>query len=323
MDLGTIGQAALRGLKPGRPLRDPARLFRVAVGMIAAAIVGHFLYDFDRQVLVCVGAFLGGIASLMPHNRSRLVAATLTGGAEVVAAFAGVLLHGLWWVILPLIFIGFFAAGILRVVALGISMRALVVTIIFVAFAEITPSLRVGFLEIGLFGIGVAIMLLAQLLPPYEPRHAVQRRVVGAFYDTLATGGPYGPALLAADRSLALLHRHSHREIDRLYQLVERGEEIAQLLQALDNRAGDNASRPMVSRQLSEISAAVRRGTTKELPSAPTPASEQDRLQSALANAVNAATQVAAGDAIPPASDERRPPTSPELVRDELRGIHS
>lgn len=139
-----LGRAALRGLKPGPPLQDPARLLRVAVGMIVAAIGGYLLHDFGEQVLICVGAFLGGIASLMPHNRSGLGAAVLTGTAEIFAAATGILLHGLWWLILPILFIGLLTAGILRGVALSISMRLLVVTIIFVDFAEITPSLPVG-----------------------------------------------------------------------------------------------------------------------------------------------------------------------------------
>ncbi|RZK71697.1 MAG: hypothetical protein EOP25_04210 [Rhodococcus sp. (in: high G+C Gram-positive bacteria)] len=114
-----LGRAALRGLKPGPPLQDPARLLRVAVGMIVAAIGGYLLHDFGEQVLICVGAFLGGIASLMPHNRSGLGAAVLTGTAEIFAAATGILLHGLWWLILPILFIGLLTAGILRGVALS------------------------------------------------------------------------------------------------------------------------------------------------------------------------------------------------------------
>lgn len=319
MDLNTVGQAALRGLKPGRPLRDPTRLFRVAAGMIVAAAGGYFLHDFTQQVLVCVGAFLGGIAALMPHNRSRLVAAILTGVAEVGAAAVGVLVHGRWWLILAVVFAGFFAAGLLRVVAIGISMRTLVVTIIFLAFAEITPSLQVGAGEIALFGIGVAIMVLAQLLPPYEPRHAVQRQAVAAFYEALAAGGAYGPALLAADRSLALLRRRRHREIERLMHLVERGEEIAQLEQALDNRADDgDAWRPPVTDRLRTVATWIRRNRTGErLDDVPAPPGA-DRLHAAIVAAVNAATRTAAGGDVPPRSDERHPPTAWELVRDEL-----
>lgn len=313
-------RAALRGLKPGPPLQDPARLLRVAVGMIVAAIGGYFLHDFEEQVLICVGAFLGGIASLMPHNRSRLGAAVLTGTAEIFAAAAGILLHGLWWLILPVLFIGLFTAGILRVVALSISMRFLVVTIIFVAFAEITPSLPVGARELALFAVGVAVMLMAQLLPPYEPRHAVQRRAVASLYDALASGGPYGPALLAADRSLALLRGRRHREIDHLTELVERGEEIAQLLAAVNNRGDDVAApwRAAVSEHLHAIGGAIRRRRPELLPADLAVTAGQDRLQRRLIDAITTAARTTAGAPAPVPSDERRPPNSLELVRAEL-----
>jgi hypothetical protein len=287
--------------------------------MIVAAISGFFMHDFGEQVLICVGAFLGGVASLMPHNRSRLGAAVLTGAAEVLAATAGLLLHGLWWLILPILFLGLFTAGILRVVAVSISMRLVVVTIIFVAFAEITPSLQAGARELALFGAGVAVMLMAQLLPPYEPRYAVQRRVVASLYDVLATGGPYDAALLAADRSLALLRGRRQRAVVQLTELVERGEEIAQLLVAVNNRGVDvsASSRGAVSEYLHTIAVAVRRDRPELLPSDLVIPVEHDRLLCRLNDAITNAVRTA-DDPAPVLADQRRPPTPLELVRDEI-----
>ncbi|MFT3970551.1 MAG: hypothetical protein QM695_09785 [Micropruina sp.] len=68
-----------------------------------------------------------------------------------------------------------------------------------------------------------------QMLAPYEPRYAAQRAAVSGFCRSLAAGTPSGAALLAADRSLALL-RADGNELTRFVQLVERGEETAQLL---------------------------------------------------------------------------------------------
>ncbi|MBY8856915.1 FUSC family protein [Nocardia sp. CA2R105] len=292
----------------------------MAVGMIVATVVGYFLYDTEAQNLICVGAFLGGIAALMPHHRSRIVAAVGTGAAEVVAASIGILLHDSWWLLLPLIAVGFFAGGVVRVVGIGVSMRVLVVTIIVVAFAEITPSAQAGAHELALFSGGVAIMAACQFLPPFEPRHAVQRESVAALYDALAAGGSYGPALMAADHSLALVHRSGSREVARLTRLTEQGEHIGQLLHALDNRSeastADDGRRGELAQVLSELADGVRHRRTPNRRSV-RPA-EADGLWLALDTSIATAIELISGTVVDDVPDNRTPPTPFELVRDEL-----
>lgn len=316
----SFGAAALRGLRPGRPLRGPARLLRVAIGMIVAALLGHLLHHHDQQVLLCVGAFLAGIGSLIPHHRPRLVAAAGTGLALVLAAALGVVLHGSWLVILPVLLVGLFVGGLLRVVGVGLSMRVIVVTIVFVAFGELTPSLAAGLGEIALFGAGIAIVLLIAVLPPYEARHGMQRTTVAALYDELAGPGPWGAALLAADRSLALSGRDHDATMRRLVHLVERGEEIGQLLALLHTRGVDldDPWRTTVSDRLRTIARAIRQRRPSS-PSTDLAAPDGPGPTAALVAAVNAAARTVTDESVGAPSDERRPPGSVELVRAEIR----
>ncbi|KAA9394516.1 hypothetical protein FCK90_06775 [Kocuria coralli] len=251
-------------------------------------------------------------------------AAAITAMLQIAAAWAGILLAGQWWIVFPLLLVSFFAAGMLRSVAIGISMRWLVITIIFLAFAEFTPTLAVEPTTALLyFAVGAAIMIAAQLLPPFSSRHSGQRRAVSAFYRQIAAGGPLGPALFSADQSLALLHRRtSGRELERLTQLVERGEQIAQLLLLLDNRSEEEARRwrDIASSRLSEIAEHIARGDRAPLPAPPAWDREAaDPAESALMEAIDAAARVAGGLGAQAPSEERRAPRPWELVRAELR----
>ncbi|RMI28819.1 FUSC family protein [Nocardia stercoris] len=321
----TIARAAARGMKPGRPLQDPTRLCRVAVAMIAATLLGQFLHDVAAQNLLCVGAFLGGIAALMPYQRGRIAAAAWTGGAELAAALTGIVLHGIWWALLPLLAAGFFVGGIMRVVGVGISMRVIVVTIVMIAFAEITPSTGTGGREFALFAGGVAIMLGCQLLPPFEPRHLAQRRAVADLYTALTGPGPFAPALLVADNSLALVARSRDRQILGLIALTEQAEQIGQLLHAVDNRgegsAADRPARTDIGHRLTTIAAAVRwdRGGRPGFRTSRDTESAQDPLWDKLRRSVGHAEELVAGGPLEQPLDDRRPPTPAELVRDELR----
>jgi hypothetical protein len=324
MDLRTLRAAAVRGLTPGRPLRDPARLYRVGIGMAAATVAGIWLGDNEIRLLVLVGAFLAAIASLMPHDRPRLVATFGTGAAQVVAVWIGATVAGQWWIVLPVVFVGFFAAGMLRAVAIGVSMRTLVVAIVFLAFAEIGSTLDLGAGPvIGWFAVGAGLMVAAQLLPPYERRHTAQRRAIGEFCTELAGSAPTGHTLLAADRSLALIRQDQRGELYTLAQLVERSEQIAQLLLALeeDSRPDTSEWRAAASAQLRALGDRISTGPrTGVVGTAEWPEGPRDRVRAALAEAVDAATALVSGDsAVPPASEQRKVPGPLELVRDEFR----
>ncbi len=323
MDLSSIKRAAVRGLTPGRPFQNPPMILRLVIGMVIASVVGYATHSPQTQVILTVGALLAGVSLTLPHNRSRLVAAGFGSLAQALGLYLGVTMSGQWWAVLVLAFLGFFASGMLRAVAVGISMRVMLMTILFLAFAEMgrglnTPPLTVatGFLA------GAAIMLVVQLFPPYEPRYAAQRTAVSGFYRSLASGTPTAATLLAADRSLALLRADGNDQLTRFVQLVERGEEAAQLLLALQNgpEAAAEPWRAAASARLSGIAARIARPRRPvEAPSVAWPAGPASGVQLALRRVVEIAEQVASGETAPAASDQRRTPSSAELVRDELR----
>lgn len=166
MDWAALQNAARRGMQVGKPLQEPLILLRVAIGMLVATIVGYILHDPETQLLITVGAFLATIAAVMPHNRSRMVATTATCAAQIAAAALGTLLAGRWTIALPVMFVLFLVSGLLRAVAVSLSLRLTVITVVFLAFAEISSALKIGAVEaIGFFSLGFAITVLAQLLP--------------------------------------------------------------------------------------------------------------------------------------------------------------
>ncbi|MET9327658.1 FUSC family protein [Tsukamurella sp. NPDC003166] len=313
--LRAVGTAAIRGLRPGRPLHDPTRLARVAVGMIVAAVIGYALHEPVDQMILCVGAFLSAIGCLMPHTRHRLAAASGTAVALVGAAAVGAVIMQRWWVVIPLVAVGLFVGGLCRVVTVGLSMRIIVVTITFLAFAEITPSRNEWGGEIGLFAAGAAIMVAAQFLPPYEPRYAVQREALAALYERLATDGPYGPALLAAERSVATVHRLPNA--GRRTALIELAEQIGRLRLIDESSAADRAA---IDDDLRAVAAAIRSTPIRSDDShvrdeGPLPADVDAALRSCIENAMTIAT---GGPARRP-SDDHLPPSALDLVREELR----
>ena len=323
MDWTAFKDAARRGMKAGAPLQNPLALLRLGVAMLIASIVGYLLGDMEHQLILTVGAFMAIIAVVMPHNRSRLVAATATSIAQIVAVALGLAAAGNWAIVLPAIFVLFFLSGLLRAVSLGLAMRATVVTIVFLAIAEMSNHLSMSFGEVvGYFSIGVAITLVCQLLPPFGTRHSAQQRAVAAFYRAAADEQGQDVALLAADRSLALVRTRRHDRLDRLRALVESGEAIAQLRRALNNRPPETVEPWMTasSDQLRRIADAVsRRTSVGPVPAAPWPSDPADDLERALMSTVDEATRIASGGTIPDLSGERETPGPVELVRAEFR----
>ncbi|MFT3886677.1 MAG: FUSC family protein [Arachnia sp.] len=323
MDWRALRDAAVRGLKPGPALHDPIRLARTAIGMLAATIAAAAAGPGAHQLLILVGSLLGGVAALLPHERSRHVAALSTSVAFVAASAVGLLLGGTWIAVLPLLFVLLFAGGMLRAVAVGISMRWVVVAILVMAFAEIGPRLPISAADaLATLCMGYGIMFAAQLLPPYGARHASQRQAVAALYRAVAAGGSLSSALLAADHSLALLRLSRHSALARLDQLVARAEEIGELLLALedDPQADPAPWRAAAAAQLVLIAQRVERsGPPAPLTAAAWPSAPTTPVQESLTRVVGIATTLASGADAPTASLARAVPSSLELVRDELQ----
>ncbi|MFT3662574.1 MAG: FUSC family protein [Gordonia sp. (in: high G+C Gram-positive bacteria)] len=324
MDWTSFLDSVKRGHRPhGKPLQDRPRLARVAVGMTAATITAFFFPE-TGQMLITVGAFLTAIACIMPNERSRLAASALTALGILLGAAAGIALQGRWWIVLPILFVAFFFAGLLRAITAPLSVRWLVVFIVFLALAEMGPTLPIDPLHtLGYFSLGTVIMFVCQFLPPFDGRYRAQRTAIAAFYRSIGTGAASSAdALLAADRSLAQLGLRSRGRLDRLVQLTEYGEQIAQYCLVLEARPGGEEPLMEAMRDhLALIAGRIEDDTMTAVPGLPpfiAPATPADSTEQAFVAAVQAATALASGRDAPASSEERRVPTALELIRDEL-----
>lgn len=320
MDWAALKSATGRGIKPGNSAREPFKLLRAALGMLAATTAGYLLGRPEAALLITVGAFLGTISAVIPHNRSRLVSVAATSAAQIAAAGLGMAFAGQWVVVLPLIFIAFFISGILRAVALSLSIRATVVAIVFLAFTEISSSLTLSWLEvIGYFALGFGFILLAQGVPPYGSRYSSQRRAVAALYRKISSGGESAEQLLAAERSLALIRPGRHGEHERLLQLVVLAERIAQLLCVMENRRNKAAVKwsAAARAQLQALADLVLRPqpATGE---ASWPGEPADGMELALVQRLDEARYAAQGGALPAEPARQEATTGLQLVRSEL-----
>lgn len=323
VDWASIRDAAKRGLKPGKPLQERPALLRVAIGMAVITAVGASLGDPVKQLLLTIGGFLSTLAALMPHERSRMFASIANCVGMLVALIVGLAVGPRWGIVLPVLFVAFFVCGMFRAVEMAFSVRGLLVTITFLAFAEMSQTLPVGHVEVfAYFALGCGIQMLCQLLPPYGAQHSAQRRAVSGLYRALSTGVGISPALLAADRSLALLRFRNHTELDRLTHLVERGESVGQLLLALDTwpDADTAAWRTAASDQLAKIAVCVAQPVRRKATLTPAewPGHPTTPILEALVATLDGISRLAARVEDPDPTDDRLGATSFELIRDEF-----
>ncbi|MEU1200233.1 FUSC family protein [Streptomyces sp. NPDC005813] len=272
------GRAVLRAARHGfrweRPLRDPQALLRAAAGIVLGTVIG---YALDQQLL-CVGAWLAGLCALIPHQRHRLgVSAASTALLAVVGPTVGILVHDVAWLLYVLAFLGVFTGGMLMMFGVGLGMRAIIMTILMVALADLSPDVSTGFTMLKWLALGGALGWVCQGLPPYDPRFAGRRRAVAALYDALAatarayaegtTSAPRvwpGP-LLAARQALTGLPRFSRVTAAPLFGLVGEAERIARYLRAIEvsTDATADVHRARLSpaaRVLTSVASAVRSG---------------------------------------------------------------
>ncbi|MET7288832.1 FUSC family protein [Streptomyces sp. NPDC005573] len=266
-------RAARHGFRVGRPLQDPRALLRVAAGIVLGTALGCVL---DQQML-CVGAWLAGLCAMVPHQRHRLgVSAASTVLLSVVGPTIGVFAHGIPWLVYVLAFLGVFSGGMLMAFGVGLGMRAIIMTVLTVALADLSPGVSTGLTVVKWLALGGALGWICQLLPPYDARFAGRRRAVAALYEALAAaarvhaeGGadhqPWPGPLLAARQSLTGLPRSARSTAAPLFALVGEAERIARYMRAVElstdvaseTRGAHFAS---AARVLASVASAVRSG---------------------------------------------------------------
>ncbi|MGW4563799.1 FUSC family protein [Streptomyces sp. NPDC004561] len=265
--------AARHGFRVERPLQNPQALLRVAVGIVLGTVLGYVL----NQQMLCVGAWLAGLGSMIPHQRHRLgVSAASAVLLCIVGPAVGVYVHGMSWLLYLLAFLGVFAGGMLMMFGIGLGMRAIIMTILMVALADLAPDVSTGLTVVKWLALGGAIGWICQLLPPYGPRFATQRKAVAALYDALAADvrasvedgtadQPWPGPLLAARQALTVLPQFSRAAAAPLFGLVGEAERIARNVRALQAAEGPvpetcRARSAAVAGVLSDVASTVRSG---------------------------------------------------------------
>ncbi|MHB9848860.1 FUSC family protein [Streptomyces krungchingensis] len=267
--------AARHGFKLGRPLQNPEALLRVAVAVVVATVVSYFL----NNPMVTIGAWFTGMGSLVPRRRNRVaISAVSTLLLCVAGPLVGVHLHGTPWLLYVLAFLGTFVGGMLLTLGIGPGMRVIIMMIMMVAFADISPDISTGLSEVKWLAVGGGIGFVCHLIPPYGPRFEGQRDAVAALYDALAAdarayadggapGQPWPQPTLTARQALTVLPQRSRAAAAPLFALVGEAERIVRYLRALEAPTGldpdtRKARCAAVADVLSEIASAVRTGRT-------------------------------------------------------------
>ncbi|MFD8295179.1 FUSC family protein [Streptomyces bauhiniae] len=265
--------AVRHGFKLGRPFQNPEALLRVAVAVVAATVVGYL----TNEPMPAIGAWFSGMGSLVPRRRNRVaISAASTLMLCIAGPLLGVWLHPTPWLLYVLAFAGTFLGGLLLTIGVGPGMRVVIMMIMMVAFADISPDVTTGLSEVKWLAVGGAIGFLCHLLPPYGPRFAAQREAVAALYDALAADArayargqtpdqPWPLPLLTARQTLDAVPQRSRAAAAPLFALLGEAHRLVPHLRALESTVdGDPAVREArhtaAADILSGIATAVRSG---------------------------------------------------------------
>lgn len=235
------------GLRIQRAFAAPPAIARAVLAVLLATVLGLLLDDPVAGAMASVGAFICGIATLLSPLRHPVVNALGMGAAFSAMAVLGALVHATTWLFLLLLAIAAFAAGLWRTLGVAPGIRGCLTVIGLMITADLAPDVHGGLLMARWIAAGTALVVAVQLLPPYGPRFAAQRRALAALYRSLAqaaatagstAAGPpaaAGPsaAFTAARQALDLLPQFSRPAAAALFGLLGQAERIRRALQSV------------------------------------------------------------------------------------------
>ncbi|MBZ4014726.1 FUSC family protein [Streptomyces purpurogeneiscleroticus] len=233
------------GLKMERVLSDPWAIGRAVLAVVAASVVGRLLDDPLAWAMMTVGAFICGIGTLLAPVRHRAVNALVLGAGFSLATLIGVYLHPMGWWFLIVLAVVAYVAGLWRALGVAPGIRACLVTIGLMITADLSPGIPAGLTMVQWIAVGCAMVVAAQLLPPYGRRHPAQRKAVAALYRSLAStaratepAGHLSSAPFTAARSaLDLLPAFARPAAAPLFGLLSEAEGIRRALHFLPRTA--------------------------------------------------------------------------------------
>jgi uncharacterized membrane protein YccC len=236
--LVTIGR---EGLRVQRAFAAPSAIARAVLAVLLATVLGRVLDDPVAGAMASVGAFICGIGTLLSPLRHRAVNALGMAAAFSAMAVLGALVHDTTWLFLLLLALAAFAAGLWRTLGVAPGIRGCLTLIGLMITADLAPDVHGGLVVAGWIATGTGLVVVVQLLPPYGPRFAAQRRALAALYRSLAEASVTAdPAALgrsapftAARQALDLLPQFSRPPAAAMFGLLGEAERIRRALQTV------------------------------------------------------------------------------------------
>ncbi|MGW2930493.1 FUSC family protein [Streptomyces sp. NPDC001156] len=236
--LVTIGR---EGLRVQQVFAAPSAIARAVLAVLLATVLGRLLDDPVAGAMASVGAFICGIGTLLSPLRHRVVNAL--GMAAVFSAMAvlGALVHDTTWLFLLLLALAAFAAGLWRTLGVAPGIRGCLTLIGLMITGDLAPDVHGGLVVAGWIATGTGLVVVVQLLPPYGPRFAAQRRALAALYRALAEASVAADSaalarsapFTAARQALDLLPQFSRPPAAAMFGLLGEAERIRRALQTV------------------------------------------------------------------------------------------
>ncbi|MEU1402872.1 hypothetical protein ABZ471_10995 [Streptomyces sp. NPDC005728] len=243
----TIGRD---GLRIQRAFAAPPAIARAVLAVLLATVLGRLLDDPVAGSMAGVGAFICGIGTLLSPLRHPVVNALGMAAAFGTMAVLGALVHGTTWLFLLLLAVSAFAAGLWWTLGVAPGIRGCLAVIGLMITADLAPDVHGGLVMAGWIAVGTGLVVVVQLLPPYGPRFAAQRRALAALYQSLAEASlaAGSPALgrsapfTAARQALELLPQFSRPAAAAMFGLLGEAERVRRALQTVRTTAPATAA---------------------------------------------------------------------------------
>jgi len=255
-------------LRPDRAMADPTALARAAAALVAATALGQVLLDPATAALLATGAFLCGLGTLINPLRHHAVNALGMAAALAALAALGALAQPAGWLSPLVLALTAAGAGTWRALGRAPGIRACLCVVGLLITTELAPDLAGGLRMTTWIAAGAALVVLAQLFPPYGSRHPAQRQSLAALYDGLAAAAtePSGPIaaapFAAARRSLEVLPPRVRPQAAALYGLLGEGERLRRTIQSV--RGQEDVPTSVVRDVLTGIARTVESGRPHE-----------------------------------------------------------
>ncbi|WP_351232362.1 hypothetical protein [Streptomyces sp. NPDC002133] len=307
----------------------PSVIARAVLGVLLATLLGGLLDDPVAGAMAGVGAFICGIGTLLSPLRHRVVNALGMAAAFSAMAVLGALVHGTTWLFLLLLAVAAFAAGLWRTLGVAPGIRGCLTLIGLMITADLAPDVHGGLVMAGWIATGTGLVVVVQLLPPYDPRFAAQRRALAALYRSLAEGsvsadsaalGRSAP-FTASRQALDLLPQFSRPPAAAMFGLLGEAERIRRALQTVrltvpaSAAAGNQEALAAAAQVLGDISRTVASGREHRTPEDVWALLESWEATSPLRSPCDLAARLRAAEEQPTWSTRRLPGLLAEWLR--------